>query len=83
MPRLDNGTHRSATHGIILLHIIKTKLIESLDDIKQNLSTIAGVNTSMDLNFENVTYVTNGTTMFGNDTVSYVPIGPDPQSYKK
>ena len=32
--------------------------MEALDDIKQNLSTIAGVDTSMDLNFENVTYVT-------------------------
>jgi hypothetical protein len=54
----------------------KDEVDQAFDDIKQNLSTIAGVDTSMDLDFLNVAYVNNGTTMSGNDTVSYVPVGP-------
>jgi hypothetical protein len=54
----------------------KNEVYKAIDDIKQNLSSIAGVDTSMDLDFSNVTYVNNGTTMSGNDTVSYVPVGP-------
>ncbi len=34
-------------------------VIDSFDDIRQNLSEIAGVNTSMDLDFEHVTVNSN------------------------
>jgi len=64
------------THGIPFCCTNSSQVLKAMEDIKDDLSKIAGVNTTMDLDFENVTYVNNGTTMFGNDTVSYVAVGP-------
>ncbi|HUU75493.1 MAG TPA: Ig-like domain-containing protein [Methanoregulaceae archaeon] len=65
-----------ATHGKFYCALSKLEVDEFLVDIYQNLSQIAGVNTSMDLDFQNVAYVYNNTTYSGNDTVSYIANGP-------
>jgi hypothetical protein len=57
----------------------KNEVYQALEDIKQNLSTIAGVNTSMNLDFQNVHINStsfNGT-MNGTDVFDYVFIGPE------
>ena len=47
-------------------------VIQNLTEIKQVLSTIAGVNTAMNLDFSNVPV--NSTPMVGGDVFDYVPI---------
>jgi hypothetical protein len=62
----------NATHGKFYCNDNLEDVIESFADIKQNLSTLAGVNTSMDLDFEHVTVDSNP--MDGNDVFSYVVV---------
>ena len=60
------------THAIPFCCTNRSLVIETLlDIIKQNLSEIAGVNTSMDLNFEHPT-INNETTWSGSDVFDYV-----------
>ena len=65
-----------AAHGKYYCADTKENVTASLRDAYQNLSQIAGVDTTMALDFQNVAYVYNNTTYSGNDTVSYIANGP-------
>ena len=64
-----NGTHKCDTWQILLRNL-KTQVMTALRIFKQNLSEIAGVNTSMDLDFQECGQCVNNTTYSGMTRVS-------------
>ena len=64
------------TNGKFYCALSRPLVDTAFSDIYKTLSSIAGVNTSMALDFQNVAYVYDNTTYSGNDTVSYIANGP-------
>jgi hypothetical protein len=66
------ATLANATHGIPFCCTNSSQVVEAFDEIKRNLSEIAGVNTVMDLNLENP--IVNNDTWSGSEVFDYVVV---------
>jgi hypothetical protein len=69
----DMSLFAREAHGIHFCCTNSSQVIEAMDVIRQNLSEIAGVNTSMNLDFEHVT-VNSNTSWSGGDVFDYVVV---------
>jgi hypothetical protein len=69
----DMSLLANQAHGLHFCCTNSSQVIEAFGQIRQNLSEIAGVNTTMDLNFENP-IVNNETTWSGSDVFDYVVV---------
>ena len=61
----------SCCHGKFYCNNTRENILLALDDIKQNLTDIAGANATMELSFENVPV--NSTPMSGGEVFEYIP----------
>jgi hypothetical protein len=63
-------------HGLHFCCTNSDQVVDAFGIIRRNLSEIAGVNTSMNLDFEHPSVNNDTTTWSGSDVFDYVPIGP-------